>query len=813
MPSSSKRNINILFSTSLVATLFLIQPAFAQDVENETEKSEIAIDEIVVTAQRRKQKIEEVPISITAFTAADLQKENIRGIEDYLGKTANVNFAEGGSGRQSNLIGIRGVSNIGGLSDAFTVYVDEFSGNTANPNIYDAERVEVLRGPQGTYFGRNSTGGAINITTNKPSGEFAGQVQLGYASFNTLTAQGFINAPITDTFFVRLTGDFERSDGFVKNLNPTGSQPDIQNYTGRLQVRYKPNDKLTVDLQGVYEKEKIGLFQSIPTGILDPNASINFAILGLAQIRADGIPDLGIQGNPSVPSLPGVYQALTGEPLDQGSGFYPANRNRLNVNSPERNDDKRTTFIGKIAYDIDFATIYSVTGYQQSKGILQRDTDGSALDIGRDTISGKSTTFTQEVRLNSTSSNTFNWTIGAFYANSKSISDQVIAVSPILAENLGVDTFVTSLSSVNSRSLAAFAEVSYVPIERLTATLGVRYTNDKVRTIGETRSLSGIPDFSDVGSILDFIDNGLMLGPSVSFATPSVTFNDVSPRLALTYEFDNSVNAYATVSNGYKAGGNQASPEAILAGIDKFKPEDIWNYEIGFKGRVFDNTLQFGIAAFYADWKNLQTTVEVLNIASTFNITGNAASARNYGIEADFSWATPLKGLRIDGSVGYLNAKFKSFKNAQLGNFNDQCRVTVGQAPVAGGARDCDLSGQKLPLASKWTVSLGAEYAVGLTDNVDAFIGGDMSYRSSTSPSLTLFALGGANGTYPYATSPYTVFNLRAGIDAGRWRIDAYAQNILNKNYFTTASASGAIDGYRVTPSPRVIGVRAAVDF
>ena len=803
---------NLSGTISLLAMAMVSMPAFAQDAPSK-DTDPNTVEEIIVTAQRRQQKIEEVPISITAFTADDLQKDNIRGIEDYFAKTANVNFGEGIRGRQSVDIGIRGVSNISDQSNAFTIYIDEFAGLATNPNIYDVERVEVLRGPQGTYFGRNSTGGAINITTNKPKDKLAGQLELGYGSFRTFSARGFVNVPVTDTLFVRLTGDFDRSDGFVKNLNPNGSQPDIRNYSGRFQARYVPTDKLTIDIHGSIERNKIGLLQSVPTGVLDENAGAAIDIIQLANLRISGIPDFGIAGNPALVTLPASFLALTGDPVDHGSGFYPTNRNRLNVGSPEKYVDRRATFIGKIAYDFDFATLSAITGYQKVESEQQRDSDGIALDLGRDLATTKQTIFTQELRLNSIPNDKFNWTAGIFYSDSKANGTQKIAVGPAIAAALGADTFLDVVSLVNSESFAAFAEINVSPVERFTATLGLRYTRDKVGVGGSFASLEGFPDLSDPDTIVDFIANGLTLGAPASNISPVVKFNDVSPRFALSYNFDNGVNAYASVSNGYKAGGNQTNPQAVAAGIAKFKPEDIWNYEIGLKGRVFDNTLQFGLAVFYSDWKDLQVATEVINLGSSFVLTGNAASARNYGVELDFNWATPLKGLLFNGSVGYLNARFKNYRNAVLGNFNDICRQTVGQAPVVGGAPDCDLSGQRLPLASKWTVSLGADYTFGLTDGIDAFVGGDMSYRSATTPSLTLLALGGANGIYPFATPPRTIFNLRAGVDAGKWRIDAYAQNLFNKLYFTGASSGGALDGYRVVPSPRVIGVRAAINF
>jgi iron complex outermembrane recepter protein len=815
-----------LTATSSVLAMLLSSTTALTQTAPVTDEA-ITLEEIIVTAQRRKQKIEEVPISITAFTSADLQKKNITGIEDYFSKTANVSLSEGVFGRQSTNIGIRGVSNIGGVNDAFTIYIDEFAGLAVNPGIYDAERVEVLRGPQGTYFGRNSTGGAINITTIKPKDSLGAGGEVGYASFKTFTAKGFVNIPLSSKAFVRLTGDTESSAGFVKNLSSTGSQPSIRNYTLRGQLRLVPTERITIDLQGILERDKIGLLQSVPTGVLDDNAGIANALISFANLRSAGIPDFGIPGNPTIaPLSPGFnnlpFDPATGAPIavNPGNGFFPQNTNQVNTGSPEINANNREAFIGKLAFDFDFATFTSITGYQVQRRETRRDTDGIEIDLARDFQTGRDRIFTQEIRLNSAPSEIFNWTLGAYFLDLKTRSNQVISVGPEIAAALGTSTFLEATGSTNTESYAAFAEVSYSPIERLTATLGLRYTRDTVGVGGITRSLEGLPDFNNpdqdaaLASVFNFIDNGVTLGAPIPITSVPVSFTDVSPRLALTYQFDNGVNAYATVSNGYKSGGNQTSPQAVAAGIESFRPEDIWNYEVGLKGRAFDNTLQFGLAAFYANWKNLQVSTEVLGVGQAFNIIGNAASARNYGFEADFTWLTPLKGLLLNGSVGYLNAKFKNFPNAQLSNFNDVCRATVGQpGPAGGGAPDCDLSGQRLPQASKWTVSLGGDYTTAITDGIDGFIGADMSYRSSFTPSLNALALGGANGVFPYAIRGYTVVNVRTGIDAGKWRIDGYVQNVFNKQYFTNAFGGGSLDGYRVVPSPRVFGVRAGFEF
>ena len=237
----------------------------------------VTLEEVVVTAQRREQSFQDVPISITAFSAEQIEQSNWKGARDFIQMTPNVSFSENDSqGTKNGDITIRGISDLtSGAGEriiqtrpAIGVFVDDFSvssvsSGSANPPLGDVERIEVLRGPQGTYFGRNATGGAINIVSKKPNEEKELQVSAGLGNFGTYSLGAVANTPLTDNLFVRLGVSYEESDGIVENLSPTGNDADYENTNIRLALRWQPGD-WTLDLTGQFIDEDEGNLGKVP---------------------------------------------------------------------------------------------------------------------------------------------------------------------------------------------------------------------------------------------------------------------------------------------------------------------------------------------------------------------------------------------------------------------------------------------------------------------------------------------------------------------------------------------------------------------
>jgi iron complex outermembrane receptor protein len=306
-----------LFAIAAIA-LVPMQNAIAQEAP---ESESMVLEEVIVTAQRREESLQDVPISISAFTGDQLVKTNIIHAAQYLVQTPSVGFSEDGEGGSRSInISIRGVSNItlDGIATANSIgyYIDELSigavaQGTINPQLQDMERIEVLRGPQGTYYGRNAVGGAINITTMKPNEEKYFEGSLSAGSFSTFGAEAIFNMPFSDTFMVRGVFAYQESDTPIKNVNPLGNDPFYEYATGRISFRVLPSDNVTIDLSITYTQEDEGGDIVIPSGVVDLDTQSIFGI--------------------------GAHDAI-----DSGQGFYPDTDDRIDRDTIERNDKSFT---------------------------------------------------------------------------------------------------------------------------------------------------------------------------------------------------------------------------------------------------------------------------------------------------------------------------------------------------------------------------------------------------------------------------------------------------------------------------------------
>src|ERR1700678_895941 len=234
-----------------------------------------SLEEITVTAQRRTENAQDVPISLTVFSATEIEQQNFQGVDSYFAETPNVSFTSEGT-RNRKELALRGISdqlspdnNI--REGSFGFYIDEFNvaQGTSNPEIVDIDRIEVLRGPQGTYFGRNAVGGAINITTKQPTNDFYAEASAQYSSFNTVDTHIILNLPLIDNLLaVRLVGRDETSDGNIRNINPIGGGNDSKYTYSKAIIRYTPTSNLTIDTTGTVTNEHVGMRNGVPSGVL-----------------------------------------------------------------------------------------------------------------------------------------------------------------------------------------------------------------------------------------------------------------------------------------------------------------------------------------------------------------------------------------------------------------------------------------------------------------------------------------------------------------------------------------------------------------
>ena len=683
-----------------LGSLAIIQLAGFQSVAIAQEP---VLEEITVTAQRREQSLQDVPISVTAFTGDDLVRANINSSQGLLRFVPNVTFDDAnqrGGARGIN-IAIRGVSNVNTDESAFIqsigVYLDEFSvasvaNATINPQLYDLERLEVLRGPQGTFFGRNAVGGALNLTTKKPTDEFGAEVRVGARSFETTGEQfdiaGMLNVPVTDQFALRFAGYYEDNSGIVENIVPGGEDSGYDYTMLRGALRWEPTDRFNIDFMLMYTDENQGIDEAVPSGVWDTDSVATWYL-----------------NNPLV--------TTPTTPLDDGQGFWPNNRDKVAHTNGQKTDLESTIAVLKFQWELGDINLHWITGVIDTdrEKIFDNDLvpENQILRFEKTEANSWST----ELRFDWSTDN-FDWIggvlisedeieqnflnapgapseggSGVFLIDTNGI-DTGISLTPspagcdsFLAPCLGlpgvVDFSATGFPdppgspfpplfpifpppdisfpnltpdgmgplclSCNTvdfemESWAVFTDVTWHATDKLDLIVGGRYTEDKPSSVITALGLFRTPRISDPSD---------PTGMTPLTWGASKTFSDFSPRFVVDYQWTDDLSVYGTISKGYKAGGfslgfNTAAgaPDMGMV-IGPFDEEELWNYEVGIKSEFFDNRLRVNASAFYLDWSDFQYETFFFTVpgdpTSNVSSTNNIRDAEASGFEVEGAWA------------------------------------------------------------------------------------------------------------------------------------------------------------------------------
>jgi iron complex outermembrane recepter protein len=720
-----------------------------------TDTAADTLDEVTVTAQRREENARDVPISLTVFNATEIEQQNFQGVENYFAQTPNVSFTSEGT-RDRKELALRGISDQLSPDNtikegSFGFYIDEFNvaQGTSNPEIVDIDRIEVLRGPQGTYFGRNSVGGAINITTKQPTNDFFAEASVQYSSFNTVDSHAILNLPLIDNLLaVRIVGQDETSDGNIKNINPIGGGNNSKYTYGKIIIRLTPNDRLTIDTTGTATKEDVGMRNGVPSGVL---------------------------GDFSATDLYGPGTPFNGKAIPDGVGFYPNNTTEVNFNRPQDDGTRFNYVSNRIKYNADSFTVTNVVGYLYSNEYEGGDIDGSSLDLFYENESIKRTSLSEEFRVQSVPGHTVDWTGGLYYGHDSGHITQYTFAGSDGATLFGVpDGFelTSTLGDSSDLSTAIFGEALWHIDPRVSLTVGARYTHETVDNDGYNTS----------GDL------------SLNYVNGSASFNNFSPRLSLLYLASDQVNLYATISRGFKAGGVQAQP-TTAGGNQVYKPETLTNYEVGMKSESADKRLRWDADVFYMDWKDIQADYSIgernAQSGSVDFIVGtaNAAAARSYGFETEAT-ALVVPGFEVGAGAGYDRAYYVSYPDAETG---------IGTQG--------NLSGATLPNAPLWTLHADGQYTQKLSADTSGFTRLEWYYKGGIVPDQNSeFHTG-----FPWDVPAYNVWNLRAGVTRETWSVTAFVENLLDKKYYTNAYEKAFVTGMFIEPSYRNIGVRLTV--
>jgi iron complex outermembrane receptor protein len=804
-------NIRALFLTStvLAAGLVISGAAQAQSAPAAEETADQdGIAEIIVTARKSSENIQSVPVAVTALSADDLASKQVFEVTDLARTAPSLTISTGGTGPASIVyLAIRGQAqnSPNSLSDSSVgIYMDGVyvaRPIVGNLGFLDMASAEVLRGPQGTLFGRNTTGGALNLTSNRPSNEYEGMLKVGFGNYNYQSIEGMVNAPVSDEAGIRIAGRYGKRDGYFRN-NKIGYP------------------------QGSIDKDLVlrGTLVYAPA-----ESNLKFTLIGdLVRYADDGNATAVAAINPGVLSLPAYGAFINSEfsqfvTAAQQPAFTAANSkwtdtfSRPQTGDAEidklQNNNDVDAIAGTIEWDLGGVNIKSITAYRKSFTNDSLDLHGfpssvnpftpflpNATSAFISTYNNKQ--FSQELQL-SGSSGALDWQTGAYYFKESGDEQSRAFV-------LGGVAAARTLSDYSSRSAGTYAQINYNVSDALRVTGGLRYTWDK-RTI-DRRSTDTWrkPDNLEVCTVGPNSGKTAEAAPcsdpgSASFKYPAWT-------LGLDYRVNDQLFLYAKTSGASMSGGfNSRFVPAPFT--QQFSPEKVRDAEFGFKGDFLDRRLRTNMAFFYAKQSNVQRIVNALVGTSLTQFVTNAGKVNAKGFEFEGT-ALPWGGMELTGSLSYLDAKYvRGSRNENQG---------TASAPVF-----VDRAGEPVTQAPKWTwnigatqtfetsfgdVSLHADYAYIADRAMDAATAKPLA-QGGTQANINAIAIANAASI----VKGYGLLNGRIAInfDSPDIELAFWGRNLANQAWFTNVfnNYTGLGATVQFQGAPRTFGATATIKF
>lgn len=769
-------------------SMVMAVPAMAQDD-----------GEIVVTALKRDTRLQDTPLAISAVTGDSLTKAGTTSFTDLTSNTPSLRIVDSGPGNRRVIL--RGI--VGAGEPTVGMYYDESpvsgsvgttsdaAGSTPDFRIFDVERAEILRGPQGTLYGSGSMGGTVRIIYEKPKADrVEGAVAMGVSAIEGgslgASADGMINLPIVkDVLALRVVGGYQQFAGYIDNeVYNTKNINDGYSYSGRALLRFTPTDRLTLDLGAYFTK------------VATDSSRWNFG-------RFDGAGNLVEAGKQHVSngrSASGnydknrIYSGTLRYDFDTVSVTAVStyfDRDRIVVNDVSNNfDNRRSTgscqqYFPRTAAEMINNPEYVEGGTKPAK--IKPDCSVSEYnDVYLPNLNAIETSslyqpqsvknWTNEIRISSTGDGPFGWTVGGFLEDRKStVRSTLLAGDPLTgellpfeAENIYYDRVVYD----RQKQKALFAELNYKFFDKLTATYGVRWY-DYDKTVGGVVT-QGQMHYGSVAS------------PFVESSTQEDGFVH---KFNLSYEFSRDLMIYAQAAQGFRPGGvNQAV--GLDAALAAYTSDSLWNYELGIKSQPLRG-VYFNVTGYQIDWDNMQVSGRTAGASSSFGLISNVGAARVRGLEVELT-ARPYAGLSLGANLGYTDAKLTE----------DQ----VSSVVVAAGRK-----GDRLAHVPKWNLSGSADYVWSLSDALEGTVRVDGSFVGSSYTALA------PSDQYRRKVDSYALFNLRAGVqgDDGNWSLSAYVNNVFDALAITTKSASSNNGAYTLayTAPPRTYGLNFTKHF
>jgi len=774
--SSTKLQRNILAATIAAASMAAVQPVVAE---------QFVLEEIIVTAQKRDQSLQDVPVAISAFSGEALEKASIKNLNQVVAYTPGL-AGQNQTGNNLDHLSIRGVTSSDfGVGGDLSVGVYENgvyrprSGGALG--FYDMERVEILKGPQGLLFGRNATSGAVSATTRRASEEVEGDFTFGLSERNGSTFSGVVNTPITDDLFVRVAGEHVEQQGHVENHTTGQKMLGTNNDEMRASFHYAGFEETTIDL-----------------------------ILDYSDIERS-----------SGETYSRTTTALSGLPLDlvglAGSDQpYVSHNDYAGVNESE--------FYGaalEVVTDLNAnLSLTSLTGYRDSITTYGEDFDAVDLVASHFTSDTKSEYFSQEFRLNyagekvtwfagisgynqsissdfvvdSDSDALCHWAFGDVCSNlilGGGVGDpdaDLILTLIHLTTPSGSDTAFQEISSISGKNKgwAAYGDVTFHLAEEWDLSLGARYTYDK-----KTYERESLP-VSNFGVVLGGLHGGYATDGKLK---KSDNWKDFSPRVALSYSPTDELNFYATASKGYKSGGFDSFgfanteldftvPLTSNEHLNSYDQEEIMSYEVGIKSQWLGNRLHLNASSYYYSYIDMQ----LISRQGNAYIVQNVGEATGQGVELEVRYL-PAENWNVFFGAAYSDTEAKLTEQENL----ELCEGV-----------NCD--GNRLPYSPRVTTIAAVSYQAPIAiDGYEIFTTLEHSYQASS--------YAGLESLDAEKNQSIQLINLRAGLLSDQWRLTFFVDNLEDKSYFNQRETGATGDIQTVPSTPRTAGVKLSVEF
>lgn len=739
--------------------------AFAQTSGAQSESSsppeEASGGDIVVTALRRAERLQDVPVSVTALGGDQLAEKRISGANDLVGVVPNLQAATT-VGEGIPIFSLRGISmpdfSLNQQGPVATYFDEVYKGSfpLLPVAMFDLERVEVLRGPQGTLYGKNTTGGAINIISKKPGFDTEGYLRAGYGNYNRFDAEGAVQTALGSKAALRVAFTYARADGWLKNRFPGGSDANaVRQYGVRGTLLLQPTDNLELILRAA-------------TSLQNPT---NYGIV--ARPGPDGIGA-------------GVYEAFS-----QGTSYYRNGLGNREIESNFADQRRHRTYSASLTANLklgDSLTVTSISSFDKGSLYIPDDADGSPRRVLEETLFARAKQFAQDLRITSDFDGGLNFIVGAYYNRETAFNSTVYKYfndvdvdgnGVINADDCLVD-FVTSCQYKNRfdqirDGKAIYTDVNYKLSDVLTLRGGLRFTRD----VGSLRNFNA----QLIGADGVVIGNTIPGDPINPDATTSAGFKNsqVTGRAGVDIKLGRNL-LYANYSRGYRASAFNALAFFAPSEVNVARPETVDSYEVGFKTQFLDRKITFNGAAFYYSYKNQQAlNVDPTTVAQTLI---NLPKSRIYGAEFELT-IRPSSDLTINSGLGLLSTKI-----------------------LNGNISGSSLVGNRLPNAPSVSLTGGFDWTAFRFAAGSIALRGDASYTSKQY--FELF------NTNRIAQRGYVVANGQIAFrsDNDRWGVSFWGRNIFNRYYLKSAiDVSGFGFDYTQIGDPRTYGATVDVKF